>query len=215
MADNLPINFTIPGESAIASYPYQDVQDGTGYVHYFGAKDNDGYVLTTQNIYSEIIFSQVTANAGDATLLSQNFDVLFNAPKNVKGNLIANFPVMHDTSTSGLRKVNVTVTVYKVAVGGATTQIGTDTATEYSNTGTGQMEPNYRVRIVKCALTQTHFKVGESLRINVVIAVHNANGACIFYAYHDPAGRTYPSPTITDGTVPTQMSFYVPFRLNN
>lgn len=205
--------YTRTANPAIASYSYVDIADGTGVQKFYGAKTKSGFILTPQTLYSELIFTSVNAPYAAAVLLDNDFDVTFNMPKTVKGTLIVNVPFIHEVSTSGLRTFDVTITVQRVSNGVSTT-IGTDTATQYSDTGTGQTAANFRERIVSVALTQTHFKKGDTLRIHVKLDIYNANGNCLFYTYHDPAGRAYGSPVITDGTINTQMVFYVPFRID-
>jgi len=205
--------YTRTANPAIASYTYTDIADGTGVQKFYGAKISGGWLLTPQAIYSEKLFSLVTPNGTSGTILLADFETTFNLPKTVKGNMVINAPIMHDTSSDGLRTVNVTVNVYRVSSGTAT-NIGMEKAVVYSESGTGQTPVNDRVRIVNIPLTQTHFKKGDTLRINVREEAYNANGSCIFYGYHDPAGRSTTSPTITDGTIPTKLEFYVPFKID-
>ena len=84
MAEVLPVAFPIPGESAIASYSYTDIAEGTGVVSFYGAETYDTtastkYILTTNSIISN-----------NPEIISPNgnydFDLTpFNMPKTIKG----------------------------------------------------------------------------------------------------------------------------------
>jgi len=162
--------YTRTAQPAIASYSYTDIADGTGVQKFYGAKLSGSWLLTTQSIYSQSIFSQVTVNSTSGTLLLADFETTFNLPKVVKGDVVITAPIMHDTSTSGERKADLKINIYKVTTGGVATNIGSGSALQYSDTGTGQTAVNDRVRIAKVPLTQTHFGKGDILRISAKLS---------------------------------------------
>lgn len=69
MADGLPVNFAIPGESAVASYNWSDLQGGVAYITFNGsralsstAEDN---ILSTSTLDSQS--TATSQKAGNAT----------------------------------------------------------------------------------------------------------------------------------------------------
>ena len=76
--------------SAIASYDYVDIAEGTGIVVFYGSvtKNNaaTNYYLTTTKTYSGVIVPSATpAGTSYTKLIDADFDVVFNTPKLVKG----------------------------------------------------------------------------------------------------------------------------------
>lgn len=204
MAEVLPITFPVPAENAIASYDYKDIVDGSGIVDFVGysTATNGGTTLNlgTNSLYSNDIEL-------DVTNLTKNFDTnVFNSPRTVKGTAIISFSV-YGSANAGFDTYFI-ITAQKIAVGGGTTDIGSVRTATFTKVGAGT---DMRHITTKLSLTQTNFKIGESLRFS--FANTFTGGIPVCYIGIDPVSRvgTY----LTDVTkAPTKMDILVPFRIN-
>lgn len=187
---------------AVVSYDYFDYSNGTGYDVYYGAKgDNSEYFLTTRQIPSEEIASYLQ-DQSVATVATKyfdlDFDIMFNTPKNVKGNFLVSVP-------QGISATNATAadfqfyTIVKIIHydGSTETQIGTGTsitsiATDLQTDG---ILAAARTNLIKANVsTIKHFKRGEILRITIEgwykTTEAGATTAHLIIG-HDPAGRVF------------------------
>lgn len=195
----LPQTLPIPSEPSIASYNYTDIASGIGYVVYYGAKgDNGEYFLTTNKIYSEEIatFTEDTATTQTPTKwIDLDFDVTFNLPRNIKGDVIANIPMgcSADQATSYTEKFYVIVKVIHYD-GTTETEIGSGTSIETSlSLATGGTAFAARTHLIKANIANIkHFKKGETLRLTVEGWFYNTAGTVNVTTIlgHDPMGRT-------------------------
>jgi hypothetical protein len=204
MADLLPINFPVPSESAIASYDYTDIAEGTGVVKFMGMVDMDdnGMLVTSESIGSHKAY-RIIASGGSATLLNKSFDVTFNMPKTIKGKCICCIPV--SGSAGNARDRSAAVTIYHVNAASTATSLGTDTGTDIG-TASATIAANEVINVV-INVAKKHFKKGETLRINVNATRSDTGGDDTIG--HDPMNRT------TDSSLTTsQMSFFIPFVLD-
>ena len=190
----IPIIYRKAGETAVASYNYTDIAEGTGVVVFYGFKTYDGnYHLSNNVLYSE------TIETISATNMTFNFDLSpFNLPKIIKGTALVKFCFRIIAAGT----ISFVLTLQKVS-GGAATSIGTASLSNYSVT-TAPVN-----RLVSIALTETHFKAGDFLRF--VMDVTN-NGGSTAYG-HDPANRegVYVTPV---ATYPTKLEVHIPFKLD-
>jgi len=189
----VPVTYRTGGEGAIASYNYTDISEGTGVVVLNGfSTEASGagieYKLTTTTPYSSYI---ETSGAPWVFNLSA-----FNLPKTIKGTaivklaayLISGAPTEH----------TLTVSIQKVTTSGTTT-LGSVETPQLSN------PINYTLNI---PLTETNFKKGDNLRLNIA-----KNGGAPIVLAHDPANRegSYIKPVTT---FPTKLIAHIPFKLD-
>ena len=178
-------------ESAIATYNYEDIASGTGFVVYYGAKTADDagvdYILTNNQIYSHGI------DTAGATL-DLDFDIVFNKPQRIRGNLFANI----NLSSGGATNVTATVKVRKDD--GAEYEIASKTSAGVALAGNDDFTLAVIVPINSIQL----FKKGETLRITITTTC----SAGTLFLSHDPANRTGPNGITLDTS---QLIFHVPF----
>lgn len=201
MAEVLPINFPLPSESSIATYNYSDIASGVGYAEFFGFMENGGDYMLTDNssFYSN---ASVTLIGAGATF-NQNFDTnVFDSPRLLKGFIIANIPIIRGAGNSA--KTDITLTAYHVDASSTATQLAQATG-ESVTTAAAYTLDNFMQCFIFPAINQ-QFKKGDTLRINVNIMVGNNT----FYVGHDPVNRT----SVLGASLPTKMSFLVPFRID-
>jgi hypothetical protein len=202
MADNLPVNFPIPGENVLSNYDYMDIAEGTGVVLFYGgeqANDADGTTKALQkNILASNSRSFLVSTAGT---YNYNFNLtVFNIPKTIRGTATVQVSAYRGNNGDGL---TLTYTFYKVS-GATETSFGASTmsfpasANAYSTTFT-----------IPIALTETDFKRGDYLR--VLARYVKTNAASTVEVGWDPLNRD--GTNLTAASYPTQLKIYVPFKL--
>jgi len=185
MAEELPINFAIPGESAVPSYNYADIVDGTGLAEFYFAQSEDS-TGTTNLLLNKVLRSSViemsgsdSSTATNTKCINQNFNLIpFNSPRDIKGNMIISccFGVKCGTGTTGVSTDGYLVfTLNKIHAGASTTLGSIQTATIHTHGSTPQVFSWKRVLMSK-VLTQTHLEIGDYLQVNVEGWIYNSNG---------------------------------------
>ena len=205
MAETIPINFPIPQETAITSYPYSDIREGTGIVRFRGVRlqiDNN----SANDVYSLVTDSGIVSVKDGATVVtsgsSLDFDVTFNTPKIIDGNCIIYIPI-YWTTAGAAATITPKVTVIHYDGSSETTLLAQTTF----QTGTGSIatadEWGLRVDIPR-----THFKICETLRFTIEFATGGA--AATYYLFHIPGASSTTYFPLGGGA----LSFFVPFRLD-
>lgn len=184
-------------ESALTNYSYVDIADGTGYVIFYGTVIGDevngtSYKLTPNIVYSDLL--QTTY----ATSWDLDFDVEFNTPRTMKGNLFCSFTITSGSNVSSssaiiVRKWDGTTETelarsyssYKAIAANSYTVFGADVPID----------------------TLQQFKKGESLRITLQ-GISAGGSSSVFI---DPANRSDAGAINPDTT---QVAFHVPFILD-
>ena len=206
--------------SAIASYPYTEIREGTGFSLFSGyVTEDDGgldYHLTTDNtIYSSVIESIDT----DATApsIDLDFDLSpFNLPQTITGTATVSFTLVAATQADTTMTALATVYIRKVPVVGAEEEIVsaiTPTITVAAGSTTTKELMTFPLTIPK-----THFKKGEKLRLSVVAVgtrTGGANNISVLYG-HDPRNRdgAVIVPSTDDPDTITKLLFYCPFDID-
>ena len=202
MAEQIPNNFQISGEAAVASYDFFDIAEGTGIKVFYGM-DNETSAGATQDSLGNAII----AVDGETTTTGStyNFDLApFNLPKIITGT--AYFQCALKGGTNGGDDIYVTAQLQKWD-GTTATNI---TSAVQSATIIGQAI-GWVTFPLTC--TKTHFKKGEILRLVVVSTM----GAGTGWFSHSPTNRDTTQFAIGTGggEVPSsQMLVLVPFDLD-
>lgn len=192
----VPIVYRKAQENLIASYSFTDVATGTGYVEYFGSNvrisgANIAYRLSSNNFYSSDIAT--TASIPTQTLTKSidiDFDVQFNFPQHVDGNLIANIPFAITNPT-----INKTYNAYshlriRKWDGTTETEIANTSGATITLSG-GVSNSVYKMEALSIPLPHQHFKRGETLRATVEIYTFapDASSNGNVFLFHDPKNR--------------------------
>lgn len=217
MADVLPINFPVPSESAIASYPYNDIIDGTGHVlfYLYRTEDTSGYEyrMSTQQIRSS---SPPFKDTTTATTTLTFYSDPFNAPKNLKGVIKWTFcNSEYKSANDGTGTLTWEIKVYHYD-GTTSTQIGstwTSQAQSQENAGwNAETFSGYTT-----VSSNVHFKIGHQIKMEVKYTKTGAVGFDVAELGLSPFNRDstnanglQPS-SDTDST--SQFLVWVPFRL--
>lgn len=230
------------GERTSINYNYTDTSNGTGIEIYYGAKgDNGEYLTLTSAIPSEEITTFIedqTITTSFVKLFDIDFDIVFNLPKNLKGNVIVSVPMGISATSAGAGTFNYYCIVQVVHYDGSTeTVLGTGTSkTTTKAIETDGINHSSRTHLLKIPIsTLKHFKKGETLRLIVEgwYSRDSVQGEAHIIMGHDPLGRIFDigspeesSPTtnveirlanegsggIVDLT--TKMQFHVPFVID-
>lgn len=204
MADTLPINFQLPSEGAIASYSYTDLAEGSGTVIYYGTRvhtdsnfANDDFILSEASIIQASSAATGTNGVILCSALPVDFEIIFNLPKTIKGNFYAQVPLHVDTGDTA----NVQITIQKWD-GSTETEIVAQVSSPTYGSGVADVYAEVSLKIV---IPKTHFKAGETLRIQVDSSSTSANDDIS----HDVSGSN--TNFTKSGGI---MRFYVPFDLD-
>lgn len=192
MADVLPQNFPVPSESAIASYNYTDIAEGTGITKFYCCTTKDsagtGYIMTTNPLFSNDI--ELTTGS------PFTFDLQpFNMPKIIGGTGLINFTFNNTvgtfTSTINIQKWDGT------------------TATTIGTVNSKTIGVAKEIICEAVTITKTAFKIGEILRLRLNVT---AGGA--YYFGTDPQNRDGVGITPSADGLPSKFEFFCPFKLD-
>lgn len=223
MDETLPITFPLPSESAIASYNYSDIAEGTGIKLFYAAYTSAASILTENQIYSHTIDTRATSASPptDAYQLLSDIDFdlsAFNTPKVVKGTCYINglFSVYtQGTGANGTGKLSL-----KLRKWDGTTE--TEIASTDLEVSTGHNTTVTKLYCISIPVTTPqNFKKGDILRLTVLtyykkteVGTGGGDGSCTIG--HDPMNRngTYIAPSTDVPTSITQLKAWVPFKLD-
>lgn len=219
-------------DNALATYDHVDVQIGTGYITYYGGifLSGSSYLsgaklrLSNNRFYSSCV-SATTGLSGATTtpakMLDLDFDVTFNLPQVVKGDVIVNLPIgFNDTNSTSIITEKGSVWVRKVTAGGTEMDLANASGGMFTS-GSGITGTFTDMQAFLIPVPQTSFKKDETLRITTELW-GNAEGtytnAIRFFIGADPQGRLG---TASDAAADifrtgdvTTLSAQVPFRID-
>jgi len=224
-----PITFD-PSSQPLANYDYVDIIEGTGTVNYNACamtiSAGTTYFLDRQEMYSDPIYTQATANGGASWVkaIDENFDILFNIPQTLKGKARVNITIgAHGDSGDGGVRAYVHLRLRHVDKLGAPTEIADARSDQTLAAGNGLIDTatkNIEINITKPA----YFAAGEILRLTVEIWEKSFTGSGTgFVGFgHDPVEREqtldntpagYTQITLSNGWT-TKMNVHIPYRLD-
>ena len=181
----IPQTFPIPQETAIASYNFTDIAEGTGVVVFFGAAHDEAgttkYFLTQNQIFSRYTsLSATTNNTALVQILDEDFDVTFNLPQRMKGKVRIAFSMGYNGPSNQEKQVRVTVKLRKFD-GSTETELGSAVTEIFGGTGTDGKSANNALSLtmnleIDMSATITHFKKGETLRVTILVEGRDPDG---------------------------------------
>lgn len=198
-----------PAPEASASYDFQDIEEGVGFVSFRAATTSGSTILTRRSVYSNTISTIKNPITGThAKDIDLDFDTAaFNLPRVLKGTAIISVPLLVQAgsqATSGYSMVEV-----KHWDGTTETSLGRSTSGSYFKTsGGGSSQIFSGSQLHKIALTEKVFKVGNILRITVEGYSLDGNG--LLEIGHDPQNRN----SSTTFLSPTELIADIPFKLD-
>jgi hypothetical protein len=224
MAENLPINFSVPPET-VPTYNAIDAALGVGYATYYAVHSHGSKFLSPTPTDSDsgqgsYLFTDATETGASnvyVKLIDYDYDLLFKTPQVVEGVATVSFTVGIQDNASAEHTGYYVITLYHVSVGAVETSIGTygsDSAGFILNNS--GVDKDYR-RTYDITCTKTSFNVGEKLRLSVHVYGKTSNGAFLLdhRLYHDGSNRQ--ASDNGDGILTshdTDIVVNVPYRIN-
>lgn len=185
----VPAKYRNVSEQAIATYNYTDIANGTGVAVFYCAQETDstgtGQFLTASTIIKPdpaTIVNIASAGGQDNTYV---FDVAFNLPRIINGDLYVNVAynlIKAGSSAGGSFTVTATAAHYD---GSTATTIG---AAVTSPTEVPSVTLKTDVFLLKIPnTTRVHFKKGEILRLSIqMVTVQATSDATTSTLFTDP-----------------------------
>lgn len=205
----LPNPFTAP-QGPLASYDSEDLSSGTGYVEYYCANMSGSKVLTNIRIDSNAKNVAVTPPATGAQVIKLDFDLLYNKPQTIKGDLMIN--VSEEAVTGGNDVLmRVDTRVLHVSEAAAETELS-----NFSGAYITIADPaNAAYRLGQShTIAEQHFKKGEKLRVSVEAYSQCAVANASFTIYCDAGGNgTTLHGSENQDNWPTDIKVLVPYRI--
>lgn len=168
MAENMPLNFVIPGENVLATYSYTDIANGAGYVDFYPFITRNGpQASPTVSYQLAISSSQNTADKQITTSNAEeyNFDSSpFNTPRVAKGLAYLKIVVKQNAGTRhyAIRLLKVSSSVESVIATGMDTM---DVTTAE------------QIFVLKFDIsTEVNFMIGDFIRLEVTDVSSSGNG---------------------------------------
>lgn len=195
MAENLPINFAIPGENLIASYDWYQTLSDIGYQNFYLMKIKSttatSYILTNQLTYADRYCIEETTSDKD-------FDLTVLKPCTLKGDLIVLLSFRCPSGTPV-----ITGTLYHVNGAGTETSLGSGTI---SAEAVG--EAYNHMRLLKFTLTEKSFGIGEKIRLNLT-------WSSVTHIYLDPSNRNEikEGPVSSGSALMQSTQVFIPFKV--
>ena len=191
----------------LANYSYSDLHDGLYFIlHYGGATDNNAttdYHLRTHTWTGNPTSKSETLTTTPDTLeIDLDFDIQFNLPKLLEGELLTNCKFSTYTA-SGSTTANAYIKVSIIHYDGTTpTTIGTEQTSDTISAGTTRI---YSTESMLFDIPKTRFKKGDTLRVKLKVYGHatNLDGASDATLHLSPLSS------------PADIRVWVPFSLWN
>jgi hypothetical protein len=217
MAEQLPLNFQIPPESAIASYSWQELADGTGYVTLYAYATDTGsafaYRLSKSTTYCESNkgYTTYSSNYYTRTNIASTpitfYLSAFNFPRTIQGNMIISFTWSTYTGGAGYCQYKASVLKNGVSIANQSSIQKSVPGGTYKYGGT---------HCLSITIPATNFSKGDIL--GVTIESTSTSGGSI-YLHHDPMNRDWTESGGSDvgvsaATNPTIIKLELPFKVD-
>lgn len=202
-------------QTSVASYDYTDIASGLGFVTYYPCATLSGtgtlayFLVTTTDVRPDQDAGGASTTNSTVSSLSINFDTsTFNLPRTAKGTAFVNFAVRNPDAD--VTNCKFSAQLKKVASDGTTlTNLSSAVERNYGSGGGGALGATTTQQIFfSLALTQTQIKVGEKLRLTIILTLDDASDNIVMY--HDPAGRDLSIGALYS----TQAKVHMPFRVD-
>ncbi len=219
------------------NFDFFDIANGVGYDVYFGLS-NAGITATStiSSNYSGMPHKNPAAvvNVGIGStfveLVDFDWDITFNLPKTIKGDILVQVPFGIITGGATTYTMKCTADIYHFDGVATETQIGSTATSEILQEAVGGATIKSHITTLKVnAATAVHFKRGETLRFSLKVLAWHANGGS---AQNLLGGFGCNPQNSTDSKIellvndqtetqiittnqPTQMAFHVPFVIPN
>ena len=199
-----PQPFPALPNDAVATYDWQDIASGQGYINLYPAETEDTKLLTkTTEIYPTYgkLYSDATNTAFD-----EDFDITFTVPLTVEGLVLITLPVYFAKgNTTDAITPTSTLTLYIRHWDGTTeTTLASDSVVASMELGGAAYGKGAKVYSFSLDVSKTHFAAGSTLRYTIT-GTSTGNAAKFLWVYRDTANRTV-AVTLPPGTTEMETS---------
>lgn len=214
----VPTFFRTQGQQVLQNYSFVDIASGSGYVQYYLASDQSGYVLTPQQIYSDVVTWATTSSTPSSTPDTKVFDNTFlqtlNVPRTVRGKVLVNVSALSTNPGGGnFTKLYFIAKLIRVR-GGNETTIATGTSTLAQYAATADHDPKF---LITMDVSTTLFKKGDQIGIRLEAYYwQNASNSGLFLKVgFDPKDRTSILTAQQQNALTSTIStVHIPFRID-
>tara|TARA_Y100000310_G_C20476610_1_gene712724 strand:- start:79 stop:735 length:657 start_codon:yes stop_codon:yes gene_type:complete len=179
------------GQDAIASYPYDSLEEGFGEVSYYHSayEDNTGkeYLIAKPISYSsDIQVSYYNLNGNDTKTF---YTGTFARPRTIKGNINITFctRMLGQTAHSPVGSVYYQIKIYHYD-GSTSTQIGSTWQSQTVTTSSDWVAKTEAINAIIPITTSKKFRTGDQIKIEVITYGVVVNNGRIVYGI-DPQNR--------------------------
>jgi len=218
----IPGAYPLPAETAVASYDYTDIAEGTGTVIYYGYNSKTSAATVSYHLSkSPLVYSAdietITSHgsASSAQVYDFDFDLpSFNLPQTIRGTAMVNSS--YAVSNAAVNVSGWPVVRLRKWDGTSSSEVAVGTGEELTLSGADEITTSSIV----LAVPSTHFKKGETLRLTMEMWKRNQQqpGSNDFVLAHDPKDRDgqviTKSTTDPDKAGTTILAVHIPFNLN-
>lgn len=186
---SIPQIIPVPPPEGSASFDFQDIEEGIGFVSFLAATTSGSTILTRGQVYSNEISTIVSVVTGGHTKeIDKDFDTSqFNLPRLVKGTALVSIPLMVQSTGGGVRTSAYTIADIKHWDGTTETSLGRSTSGSVLKSANVASAVLSGSQLHKIALTQKNFKVGDILRFT--LEGYSVDGTGLMEIGHDPQNR--------------------------
>lgn len=207
--------FSLSTERNIATYDFFDIAGATGIVNMYAGKNDVGYVLSNETFYSYPVGTTGDTPTGGSPALEEDidFDVVLNAPLNVRGKVVCNVPISFKNGNAGSTTSGYAIVKFRKVSGGVETDLATNQGTTFSiNSGSGGVWEDWIDCIEINISSVKHFKKGDTMRLTIELyaAVTAGAGTGSYVLYHDPKNRTSDAVVTHATDQPATLVFQLP-----
>lgn len=236
----MPLNFgnLFPPSPVFVNYDWVDIANGLGYETYYGYNAGGTVGTSPRQIYSGIRHYNGTKLVSPAIdvfveALDVDFDITFNTPKNIKGDILLQLPfgVVCTSNSAGNKESWIRAISAAYHYDGATETIISGVGTSeaiYTVSHAANIIVSHITTLKLNVATMKHFKKGETLRITIQVYIkHSQNAASYIGGVGcDPQNRSDVEIIMSSGSKaddewqvintdePTRLEIHVPFKLD-
>jgi len=203
-------SFLRSSEGAIASYSYQDIVNGFGYVSlyamrtvYYNAGNNYVNLLSEQNNISESDYVE----GDNADVINFNSSP-FNTPRTIKGVAFIEYNLAINDVYAGTAYAYAKFEIVKVS-GVTETSLGYVNGFYCSVDGSGWYDQGQHISQI--SLTETNFKIGDFVRLKITITGRTSGAGDDLAIFCDPTDAAQTAPV---ATAHSRLKLDLPFKID-
>jgi len=174
------------GEGGIKSYSWTDAAQGLGYITYYGVTDGTTNIISTEDLPSLLLMEKVAMSSAWTITDNNNWDLLYNLPQIVSGNLYVSQTVEHQ---GGNGEERIDANVYKVLSDNSTVLLASASGVAFNFDQNSGSSASTKL-LLSVPIPTTAFAIGEKIRVNLINYSHEGNDSETYaLIWKDGAGR--------------------------